>query len=195
MLTKRQEVCDILAKKIAELHFHKMGYAWGNSLGEYTNYDGVAYDAATKKEYKVECKFRHSTSINDYPTLYIKERKIELLNQWAPDVKLVYVWKDAYAVLSLDDIKRFPVENKLVRENQASYNDHMERCNSNYTTFNRYIRVRRNAEEGYRDIRSLEVTSRENSSVVVFQDFSDRIRETGYITYEICQVLRNAGQF
>ncbi len=127
MLTKRQETCDILAKKIAELHFHKMGYTWGNSLGEYTNYDGVAYDAATKKEYKVECKFRHSTSINDYPTLLIKERKIELLQQWAPDVKLVYVWKDAYAVLSLDDIKRFPVENRLVRENQASYNDHMER--------------------------------------------------------------------
>lgn len=127
MLSKRQEACDTLAKKIAELHFRNIGYAWGNSLGEYTNYDGVAYDASTKKEYKVECKFRHSTSINDYPTLLIKERKIELLNQWSPNVKLVYVWKDAYAVLSLEQVKQFPVQNKLVRENQVSYNNHMER--------------------------------------------------------------------
>ena len=121
-MTERQLMCDIVAKKLATIFLEEKGIKCKEAEGEFCHWDLEC--SICDINFVVECKFRHSTKMNDYSTIYLNKKKVDFLN--GKNVLFFYAFLDGFLLFSRNEVMKYPISNVKCQKSQKSSEKHYE---------------------------------------------------------------------
>lgn len=121
-MTERQSMCDIVAKKLAIIFLEEKGIKCKESDDEFCHWDLEC--SSGNIDFVVECKFRHSTKMNDYATIYVNKNKIDFLK--GKNVLFFYAFLDGFLLFSRNDVVKYPIVSIKCQKSQKNSEKHYE---------------------------------------------------------------------
>lgn len=121
-MTERQLMCDSVAKKLATIFLEEKGIKCKETEGEFCHWDLEC--SSGNINFVVECKFRHSTKMNDYATIYVNKHKIDFLKD--KNVLFFYAFLDGFLLFSRNEVINYPIVNIKCQKSQKNNEKHYE---------------------------------------------------------------------